>query len=107
MATALHTPPPAPTPTRILLESQRDRLRDVLNTGCWATIVARDLGERYLTRITSALKQTDLGLEANKGLYGRHGWAPGVEDAIRSIRFQHDLTLTAKQDAAAAKRMVA
>ena len=93
------------TANRVLLESQRDRLRGAMAAYPQASVFAHNLAARYLLKVKSALNATDIGLEANKGLFGRNGWAPGVEDAIRSLKVQHELTVTPKRDATAAKRM--
>ncbi|SNT16013.1 hypothetical protein SAMN06295912_15021 [Sphingomonas laterariae] len=98
---------PTQTATRVLLESQRDRLRDAIITSPLATVFARNSAERYLKRVNDALGFTDTALSASAGLFGRNGWAPGIDDAITSLRRQHELTALAKVDAAAAKRIAA
>ena len=72
--------------TRLLLESQRERLIAAIypESEPWAVARAR----RMITQINERLQRDNAVLHAYRGMYGENGWAPAIADMERSLRFR-------------------
>lgn len=76
--------PIAPTATVQLLLSQLASLTAAqADAAADGQPEAAAMAKRYAARVTEALDQPPLAIEANAGLYGLNGWGPAIDDVCR------------------------
>jgi hypothetical protein len=79
--------------TRQLLIMQRNALVEAMTPESedWACVRA----VRMIARIDIRLRDTDLGLEACRGMFGDNGWAPKIEGICRDLIYRPSPELVA------------